>query len=91
MSAIKAVVLNFARLRTRASGKKTMSWAKIRYWMGTIRTHLVTAPTNACHDICLRRQEKAENDILTCKFSATKMVYAETKPSWEIVIDVRMA
>jgi hypothetical protein len=34
-SAMSAVVLNLAKLRTRASGKKTINCTRMKYWIGS--------------------------------------------------------
>lgn len=72
-SATSAVVLSFARLRIRASGRKMTICSRMKYWIPRRVAHFVMAMTKAC------------------KFSATKMVYAETKPIWDTAIEDRMA
>ena len=46
-SAMSEVKLNLAKLRTRASGKKTINCTKMKYWMGICIAQFVTPKTRA--------------------------------------------
>lgn len=72
-SATNAVVLNLAKLRTNASGRKISICRRMKYCIPRSLAQFVMAMTKAW------------------RFSDTKMIYAATKPIWEIAIDERMA